>query len=132
MTVDISNGNPRTLEEAIALVGALALDVMQEKRRLRGHRNITRQGLYGVVTRVTEDKMARIQRSVETLDLRERLAGRAVPQSVIDELVPLEGREEESLEDDLVDSMNYFTICLLLQHGWWSLPLAEEIKEEQR
>ncbi len=126
MPIDISGGNPKTLEEAIALVNSLTLDIMLSKRRLRGHENISRQGLYGVVTRVTEDKMARIQRSVETLDLRERLARRGINQGTIDELVPLELGEGESLQDDLIDGANYFIICLLLEFGWWSLPLSEE------
>lgn len=116
-----------TLEEAMDEFWRRAREVMINKRRMRGPDNITRQGLYGVVTRVVEDKMARIMRVVGDMDLRRRMEERGIPQRVIDEYVPPPSdNAEEPLEDDFLDASNYFLICWLLWQDWWELPLISE------
>ena len=119
---------PRTLEEALESFWEDAKAVMLTKRRMRGHENITAQGLYGVITRVVEDKMARIKRTVGDMDLRARMRERGIPQNIINEHVPRPTNEAgEELEDDFVDAANYFIIAWLLWQDWWALPLASEL-----
>lgn len=123
-------GSPKTLEEAMDIFWQIARGIMLEKRRLRGSKNISNQGLYGVLNRVMEDKLARIRRTANDLDLRDRMLQRGIPESVVDQYIPPPDEEEktgEALEDDLLDSANYFLIAWLLWKGWWELPLISEL-----
>lgn len=99
------------------------LSILMEKRRLRGTANITRQGLQGVVTRMAEDKLARIQKSVEDIYLRRALRTRGMPEDLIQQFIPdplvriiTKG---EGLEDDLLDTANYCFIALALLSNKW-------------
>jgi len=93
--------------------------IMLHKRALRGTENISRQGLPGVITRVAEDKLSRIQRQVADMDLRNKMAQRGIPQETIDEHVPLTVDHTDTLEDDLLDGANYFIIAILLLRQLW-------------
>lgn len=122
-------GEPATLEEAMALIYAEMLRIMLEKRALRGTENITRQGAYGVATRMAEDKLARIQRAVNRIKLAELLQEvcRMTPEAAA-ALVPGMPKGGDSLRDDLIDTANYAIICLLLLEGRWELPMESEMR----
>lgn len=104
----------------------IAKDILLQKRAMRGTSNITRQGFMGVVTRMAEDKLARIQKAAEDVFLREKLKVRGVTNSDIDRLIPdplgqNSGEGRISLEDDLIDTANYCFIAVLLLRGKWEL-----------
>lgn len=106
----------RFLDQAMAQ----AKQIMLQKRALRGTANIQRQGLQGVITRITEDKLERVKRHVETLTLRDLLSKRNVPQEDIDRIAPVSDAENTiSFEDDLLDMANYAFIAVALNRGLW-------------
>jgi hypothetical protein len=114
--------SPTTLEEALEEVWREARIIMLDKRQARGPANILKQGIRGVLTRVKEDKFARIEHEVELEYLREALGRYSVPPEVIGQYLP-PIQTEDSLEGDLIDSVNYLIIAILLLRGWWDLPL---------
>ena len=103
-----------------------ATAIMDKKRAMRGTDNIERQGVMGVITRISEDKMSRIQKHAA-----EQLFWRMVEERPhIHKTLSAAGwkRQQEedtngdSFEDDLLDVLNYSIIALALVRGWWSLP----------
>lgn len=122
---------PASFEDAIGRIQEEMLDIMLSKRALRGTENITRQGIYGVATRMAEDKLARIQKAVDKLyavHLLEKI-GMGDLAGEVAERVAGQEMGEDSLDDDLKDTANYAIICLLLRRGWWELPTRAEIGE---
>jgi len=93
-------------------------EIMLEKRALRGTGNIQRQGLMGVVTRIAEDKMSRIQREAEDIYLYKKLMEREVPVATVNKYIT-NVESVESLEDDLLDVANYAIIAIMLIRGTW-------------
>jgi hypothetical protein len=110
---------PASFEEALHFVIEEAFEVMIHKRRLRGTTNIEEQGLRGVVERIRADKLSRIARTVDDLDLVARLKARGIDPASVGVHEPT---LDASFEDDLIDVANYAIICVLLRRGWWSLP----------
>lgn len=109
-------------EEFIDAAHKTAKQILLSKRQLRGTDNITRQGLQGVVTRISEDKMSRVQKAVSDITLRAELIKRNVPRADIDRIVPdpiFNAEAQISLEDDLLDVANYCFIAIALLRGRW-------------
>lgn len=112
---------PKWLAEYDRLASA-ARTIMIQKRQMRGPSNVTEQGLYGVVNRLVLDKGTRILRAAEVaavIDAAEKLGyhlddGEGSP--VVDPRLETEG---ETLVDDLLDTVNYALIALLLVNGSW-------------
>lgn len=113
---------PKTFQQALDWAYEGMRSIMLEKRTLRGPGNITAQGLVGVVNRMGEDKMARVKTEIERRQAREVMKRHGVPQHLIDQYVP-HIESSESLEDDLFDIGNYAAIAILVERGWWDLPL---------
>lgn len=101
------------------------LKILIDKRKMRGTANIQRQGLLGVVNRLSEDKLERVKRMVAddflAAELRKRgleavHEGSSTPAGI----VSLETAEQKiQLEDDLMDIANYCDIAILMLRDSW-------------
>lgn len=102
---------------------ARAKEIMLGKRKLRGHENITRQGFHGVLTRLKEDKLTRIERFAEARLVGTILKKWGAPETTINEVMKgQEVRPQEffdSVMDDLYDVMNYALILIMMLDGTW-------------
>lgn len=120
MGTDFPTSREARFASALDAVVSLGRKIMVEKRRLRGSENIRRQGLQGVINRLSEDKLERVKRHVKNLALRAELAEREIEQRLIDQIAPMPDLEDTvSLEDDLIDIANYAHIMVLMLRGAW-------------
>ena len=109
-----------TFEQEFAEIFQETFDLLVARQRKYGKSNIETQGLLGVFTRMNNDKMARIKRT---------LNGRVVNGEIV--LDPVENGTEEgdTFEDALKDVANYSLIMLALWRNVWGRPLAEELDD---
>lgn len=111
---------PATFQQAFAQIFDETFDLLVERQRKYGPENIRNQGIYGVVTRLADDKVARVRQS---------LKGSVVNGQVI--LDPIVDREStDTFEDALKDIANYAMIALALHRGLWGLPLSDESEDD--
>lgn len=92
----------RTFEEALDEIMIELRELLIEKQRDYGHRNILDFGEYGVLVRAN-DKIARLK----------NLLGKKEPKN-------------ESIDDSWRDLANYAIIALMLRKGTFTLPLDED------
>jgi len=122
--------NIKAFDDAMDTVYKSMRDIMISKQKLRGSGNIDNQGLMGVVTRMKEDKLERVMKSVKRDVFRDQLLADGVPSEVVDQYYPArdvaEAHAEDTLEDDLLDVANYAIICVMVLRGIWGLPVAAE------
>ena len=105
-----------TFEYIFARFFREAFDLLVERQRKYGPDNIISLGPLGVLSRVKDDKLQRVKRS---------LNGSVVHGEVIlDEPTHF---DDESYEDALLDIANYALIMLALHRSLWGLPLQEEL-----
>lgn len=120
--VRVSRPEPRTFPEAVDRLVADMLRVLYDKRKQRGTENIQKQGLDGVMNRLTHDKAERVLRYTRRMAAREAVR-EFLPPDVLDQYVPRASDEESlSVFDDLLDIGNYAIIAQALERGWWKLP----------
>jgi hypothetical protein len=105
---------PKTWDEAMEAVLEMQRSIMVERQAKYGPSNIANQGLYGVITRASADKIARIKGA---------LNGRVVAGEIVLDPI-LDGTEAaDTFEDGLLDAANYLgPIAIMLHRGWWGLP----------
>lgn len=118
-----------SFEHEVLRIFAKAYQIMVEKRLARGPNNITEQGLSGVINRLRRDKLERVQNYADNLALLATLEKRNVDQSVIDQIVPVEHHsrsEWTSVMDDLLDTVNYAAIGVMLLRNTWDLPMVSD------
>jgi len=129
MALPIDKQNIHGFEVAMDTVYLEMRKIMTSKQKLRGPGNIDNQGLLGVVTRMRDDKLERIMKSVKSQATRDTLINDGVPLEFVNKYYPLldvsEGHAEDTLEDDLLDVANYSIICLMVLRGIWGLPTQE-------
>ena len=117
---------PKTFAEARNVILMEATSIMDKKRALRGTDNIERQGLSGVITRIAEDKMSRIQRECEDMLFWKMVGDRPHIKKTLSAAgwtpTDADNANGDSFEDDLLDVLNYAIIAVALHRGWWSLP----------
>ena len=98
-----------------------ALDLLIERQRKYGPDNIANQGLYGIITRIADDKIARV---------RTAMNGRVVNGKVV--IDPISDREAaDTFEDALLDIANYSLIALALKRGLWGKPLRAPVAQRK-
>lgn len=105
---------PKTFQDAFQFIFDEAFDVLVEKQIAYGPENIKELDFFGVFSRLASDKVNRI---------RNLMKGVVVNGTVYVQF-PLD--LEETVEDTLVDIMNYAAILIALRKGWWGLPLESE------
>lgn len=103
--------DPQTWDDAVEQFYAEANAIMVDRQAKYGPTNVTKQGLYGIATRIGADKVERLMKS---------LNGRVVSGQVI--LDEIQEHEDESFDDTLFDIANYALIAWMLRKGYWTLP----------
>lgn len=91
-----------------------ALELLIDRQRKYGPENIRSQGFYGVFTRLRNDKINRLARSLSG-QIKEGVLTIEFDERVTD----------ESIEDTLLDIMNYAAILLSLYRGDWCPPMGD-------
>jgi hypothetical protein len=103
---------PKSWDAAVREFYARAEGIMHDRQAKYGPTNVTSQGLYGIATRLSADKVARLMKA---------LNGRVVEGRVILDPVP-DDFSDESFDDTLMDIANYALIAWMLRHDYWTLP----------
>lgn len=124
-----SQFTPKTTEEAYDFIVANCRQIMMDKQAMRGTANIEQQGQIGVANRMSADKMTRVLKHIEAKRNRELMVAAGVPMPIVDQYFPqpLE-TAGEGLLDDCADIANYAIILIMLERGWWGLPLQSEVE----
>jgi hypothetical protein len=92
-----------------------AFQVLISRQRKYGPGNIEQQGMYGVITRITDDKAQRLKRAMNG--------------TIIDGRVDIditEGESDDTFEDACLDLMNYAAILLCLKRGLWGDVITDD------
>lgn len=113
-----------TFEGTFSVIYSEALELLINRQRKYGPDNIRQQGIYGVITRIADDKLARVKQS---------LNGRLENGKLILDPVKTKGgtgEGDDSFEDALLDIANYALIALALHRGEWGKPLIEDMDDE--
>lgn len=106
-----------TFEQVAQDIYDECFDLLVQRQRRYGPTNIDQQGPWGVLSRIANDKLARIKRAFN---------GQVVHGEIV--LDPITDTDtDESYEDALKDLVNYGIILLLLHRGLWGKPLDEEV-----
>ena len=109
-------GDRKTFQEVFAEIFNESWNVMIDRQAKYGNANIQQLGLYGVLSRVANDKMSRVMKS---------LNGKIVDGKVL--LDPIkEEHVDEFLEDALLDIANYALIAIALKRGVWGKKFDEK------
>lgn len=111
-----------TFEDTFQAIFDQAFELLIQRQRKYGPDNIARQGMWGVLTRIADDKIARLRRAFN---------GRiASGQIALDPVA--EGEADDTFEDACLDLMNYAAILLALKRGEWGRPLSAEAEAAAR
>jgi len=108
----------RTFEEVAEGIYDELLELLVERQAKYGATNIEQQGLYGVLVRIRDDKISRIQRA---------LNGRIEHGRVVLDGIDMTGEEGDTLEDAYKDLANYAVISLMILRQQWGYPLKAEL-----
>lgn len=103
---------PVTFDQAFGRIYDQALNILIEKQHSYGPRNVEELGFYGVFSRLSSDKIERIKNALNGKIEN----GKAIVD--IDESL-----SDESIEDTLIDIMNYAAILIAVRRNQWGLPL---------
>ena len=113
---EIENGVV-TFEQVAQEIYDECFDLLVQRQQRYGPTNIDQQGPWGVLSRIANDKLARIKRAFN---------GRVVHGEIV--LDPITDSEtDETYEDALKDLVNYGVILLLLHRGLWGKPLERDV-----
>lgn len=98
-----------TFQDTFREIYSEAFELLVERQAKYGDLNIQQLGLYGVLSRVANDKVSRVMKS---------LNGTIVDGKVL--LNPIEEEHvDEVFEDALLDIANYALIAIALKRGVW-------------
>lgn len=114
---DEEDWRPESFEDIAEGIYGELLDLLVERQAKYGATNIEQQGLYGVLVRIRDDKISRIQRA---------LNGRIEHGRVVLDDIDVGGEEGDTLEDAYKDLANYAVISLMLLRGQWGYPLRAD------
>ena len=108
----------KTFQEVFSEIFDESWQVLVDRQAKYGNVNIQQLGLYGVLSRVANDKMSRVMKSLNG--------------SIVDGKVYLDAIEDkhrdEAFEDALFDIANYALIAIAVKRGVWGKPLEENTK----
>lgn len=111
----------QTFQDVFDGIAYEALEILYERQRKYGPKNIEQLGLFGVFDRLASDKVERVRKAFN---------GRLVAGKI--ELDDFSDFGDESFEDALFDISNYALIMIALRRGLWGKPLREHTDEVQR
>ena len=110
-----------TFEDVFEEIFKEALDLLIERQHKYGPDNIANQGIYGIITRIADDKIARV---------RTAMNGKVTNGKIF--IDPIEDREaEDTFEDALLDIANYALIALAIKRGLWGKPLRAPVAQRK-
>jgi hypothetical protein len=105
----MSRDKETTFQDTFREIYSEAFKLLVERQAKYGDLNIQQLGLYGVLSRVANDKVSRVMKS---------LNGTIVDGKVL--LNPIEEEHvDEVFEDALLDIANYALIAIALKRGVW-------------
>ncbi len=108
----------QTFEEVFQEIYQEAFSLLIDRQTKYGSANISQLGLYGVISRIANDKTSRILHAMNG----SLIAGRV-------HLKPFETHADETIEDALLDIANYALIAIALNRGKWGAPLKSEVEK---
>lgn len=108
-----------TFEDVFDGLAHEALQILYDRQRKYGPENIRRQGLWGIFTRIKDDKIARVQTSFNGL----------IRKGIIELEKITDTASDESFEDALFDIANYALIMIAVNRGTWGKPMREDTGE---
>jgi len=114
--VGLSHGERETFEGVFSKIYGEAWDIMIERQTRYGPENIRGQGIHGVMTRIGQDKLSRINNT---------LNGKVVAGAVI--LDEMSDSDKAVAEDAFFDIANYALICISLLRANWGYPMEKDI-----
>jgi len=106
---------PVTFEDTVDDVLFEVANLIIDRQRTYGPNNIEQQGIFGIVNRIGNDKLARI---------RQRLHGSIVNGEIVLEDIDLGSVNEPGIINDLADVIGYAVCGILLLRGEWGRPLS--------
>ena len=106
-----------SFEDVFVTIVARRLAILIERQRKYGPDNIRNQGIFGVLTRIREDKLSRISMA---------LSGQVVNGRVVLDPIP-DGEAGDTFQDGLFDAGNYLDIMEALRMGVWGKPLESDL-----
>lgn len=115
----ITTDLPVTFEDTVDDVLFEVASLIIERQRTYGPDNIRQQGIFGIVNRIGNDKLARI---------RQRLNGAIVNGDIRLNEIDLGSVDEPGIINDLADVIGYAVCGILLARGEWGRPLSEELE----
>lgn len=107
-----------TFEDVFDGLAFESLQILYDRQRKYGPENIRQQGLWGIFTRIKDDKIERVRRAFNG----------AIKQGLI-RLEEINDADDESFEDALFDIANYALIMIAVKRGVWGFPMREETGE---
>ena len=110
-----------TFEDVFEDIFKEALDLLIERQRKYGPDNISGQGIYGIITRIADDKISRVKTAMNGKVVNGRVS--------IDPIADSEA--EDTFEDALLDIANYALIALALKRGLWGKPLRAPVAQRK-
>ena len=128
---------PSTFSEMIDRIQMESADIMYERRIKYGVDNISSMGESGVVVRLN-DKIERLNQYQKVTDLFSAAATMrnmgfietGTFNILVEKIHAVSTAKDETVDDTLLDLMNYAMIMLAIRRGWWGLPTnATEVTE---
>lgn len=110
---------PVSFEDTVDDLLVEVADLIIERQRTYGPDNIRQQGIFGIVNRIGNDKLARI---------RQRLNGAIVNGEIRLNEIELGSVNEPGIINDLADVIGYAVCGILLVRGEWGRPLSDEVE----
>ena len=111
----------QTFEQVFQEIYKEAFTLLIDRQTKYGSANISQLGLYGVISRIANDKTSRILHAMNG----SLIAGRV-------NLKPFESHSDETIEDALLDIANYALIAIALKRGKWGAPLERDVHEADK
>jgi hypothetical protein len=115
--IDDRNQLVESFEGTFAEIYSEALQILIDRQRKYGPENIREQGIFGIMTRIGNDKLERVRQCLNGSVKNGRIA-----------LEPIDSGTEENdtFEDALIDIANYALIAVALHRGVWGRPLMDK------
>jgi len=110
---------PVTFEDTVDDVLFEVSNLIIDRQRTYGPSNIEQQGIFGIVNRIGQDKLARI---------RQRLNGSIVNGEIRLDEIELGSVDQPGIINDLADVIGYAVCGILLLRGQWGRPLSDEVE----
>lgn len=115
----VEDWRPVSFEDTVDDLLVEVADLIIDRQRTYGPANIDQQGIFGIVNRIGNDKLARI---------RQRLNGSIVNGEIRLDEIELGSVDQPGIINDLADVIGYAVCGILLLRGQWGRPLSDEVQ----